>query len=68
MGIIKMCKSVATIAGLIFATTATGVTNFKQITRYGFAIVAMPTIVVVVTRWISAMIVVRWFADRAPLC
>jgi hypothetical protein len=61
-------RSGVTIAGGTFATDATGVMNFRQTTRYGFAIVATPFIAAAVTKWISATIVVKSYAGLVPPC
>ena len=50
-----------------FAMIATGVMNIKQIMRYGFVIDVMDSIVDIVMRWISAMIVMKLFVHRVPL-
>lgn len=50
-------KSAVTSARLIFATRATGATNFKPITKFASAIAVMPFTVVSATKSINAMIV-----------
>ena len=61
-------RSAVTIAGVIFATDATGASNFKQTTRYEFAIVATPFIAAGVTKWINATIAERSCAGRVLPC
>jgi len=58
----------AMIAGGTFAMVATGATNSKRITRYGFVIDATPFIAAGVTKWINATIAVRSFVALVPPC
>jgi hypothetical protein len=61
-------RSGAMIAGVIYAIHATGVMNSKQITRYGFAIVATLFIAATVTKWINVTIVVKSYVGHVPPC
>jgi len=58
----------ATNAEPLFARIVTGVTNIKPITKFGSAIGAMPFTVGRAMKWISAKIVVRWFAEPVRRC
>jgi hypothetical protein len=58
-------KSDVMNAMLAFVKIVIGVMNFKPIMKYEYVIDVMPFIVVIVMKWINAMIVPKWCVPRA---
>ena len=61
-------RSDAMNANPTFAKHVTGVMNSRQITRFGYAIVATLSIAVHATKWTNVMTAGKWYVLAAPHC